>query len=360
MMYKLGDIVTLEYGKPVNDKARKNGKYPVFGTNGQIGTSNLDPLCGFPSVIIGRKGAYRGVHYSKVPFSVIDTAFYVKPKHNELDMKWVYYKFKTFDINSMDSGSAIPSTDRYELYALDITVPPVPEQRAIAATLSCLDDKIELNNRMNKTLEEMAQAIFKSWFVDFEPFQDGEFVDSELGRIPKGWRVGTLGEFFPIITGKKNANIALEKGTYPFFSCSQTISYTDDFSFDANAILVAGNGDFNVKSYNGKFEAYQRTYVLIPYDKSLVGFLYYAMKYFLNDITSGYRGSVIKFITKSNLQDYKLALPPSFSNIEVITTMQSILSSIAEIERQTQMLVKIRDSILPKLISGEICVPLEA
>ena len=76
-----------------------------------------------------------------------------------------------------------------------ITYPEkIEEQRAIAATLSCLDDKIELNKRMNKTLEEMAQAIFKSWFVDFEPFQDGEFVDSELGRIPKGWRVGVLDE----------------------------------------------------------------------------------------------------------------------------------------------------------------------
>jgi len=280
------------------------------------------------------------------------------------DADFVYYlatspAFRELAIKSMVGTSGRQRVQQDLIESVVMSFPPLPEQRAIAATLSCLDDKIELNNRMNKTLEEMAQAIFKSWFVDFEPFQDGEFVDSELGRIPKGWRVGTLGDFFPIITGKKNANIASDKGTYPFFSCSQTISFTDDFSFDANAILVAGNGDFNVKSYNGKFEAYQRTYVLIPYDKLLVGFLYYAMKHFLNDITSGYRGSVIKFITKSNLQDYKLALPPSFSNIEAITTMQSILSSIAEIERQTQMLVKIRDSILPKLISGEICVPLE-
>ena len=116
MRYKWGELITLEYGKPVKDKAKTDGKHPVFGTNGQIGTSDLPPLCNYPSFILGRKGAYRGVHYSAVPFSVIDTAFYAKNLHSELlDIKWAYYKFLTYDINSMDSGSAIPSTDRYEI-----------------------------------------------------------------------------------------------------------------------------------------------------------------------------------------------------------------------------------------------------
>lgn len=90
---KWGDLISLEYGKPVRDKAKKNGKIPVFGTNGQIGTSDLPAQCNIPSFIIGRKGAYRGVHYSNVPFSVIDTAFYALPKTNKLNMKWGYYKF---------------------------------------------------------------------------------------------------------------------------------------------------------------------------------------------------------------------------------------------------------------------------
>ena len=111
-----GDLITLEYGKPVKDKDRWDGNIPVYGTNGQIGTSDLAPLCNHPSFILGRKGAYRGVHYSTVPFSVIDTAFYAEPISDLLDIHWAYYKFLTYDINSMDSGSAIPSTDRYEIY----------------------------------------------------------------------------------------------------------------------------------------------------------------------------------------------------------------------------------------------------
>jgi len=99
-----------------------------------------------------------------------------------------------YQIDSLAVGSTQKTISLKNIKAIKIPVCNESEQKAIAATLSCLDDKIELNNRINKTLEEMAQAIFKSWFVDFEPFQDGEFEDSELGRIPKGWRVEALEE----------------------------------------------------------------------------------------------------------------------------------------------------------------------
>ena len=153
MICKWSDLITLEYGKPVKDKEKTNGKYPVFGTNGQIGTSDLPPLCEQPSFILGRKGAYRGVHYSAVPFSVIDTAFYAKNLHTEsLDIKWAYYKFLTYDINSMDSGSAIPSTDRYEIYAIEVEIPDIAEQKRVVKVLECLDQKIAINSKINDNL----------------------------------------------------------------------------------------------------------------------------------------------------------------------------------------------------------------
>lgn len=158
-----GDIISLEYGKPVPDKFQTNGDVPVFGTNGQIGTSNLPPLCSHASTIVGRKGAYRGVHYSNVPFSVIDTAFFVEETTKLTDSKWIYYKLLTLDINRMDSGSAIPSTDRSEIYSLPVTVPPLPTQRKIASILSALDDKIETNNAICRNLEEQARALYELW-----------------------------------------------------------------------------------------------------------------------------------------------------------------------------------------------------
>ena len=122
----------------------------------------------------------------------------IRTRENVCNPKFLYYSLSNpalrKELLNLDIGGVQPRIKVPHLLSIEISIPPLPEQRAIAATLSCLDDKIELNNRMNKTLEEMAQAIFKSWFVDFEPFQDGEFVDSELGRIPKGWRVGVLDE----------------------------------------------------------------------------------------------------------------------------------------------------------------------
>ena len=147
-----GDYISLEYGKPVKDKESSDGAVPVYGTNGQIGTSHLPPLCKIPSFIVGRKGAYRGVHYSSVPFSVIDTAFYALPLTDKVDMKWAYYKFLTYDINRMDSGSAIPSTDRYELYKFPVEIPDLDIQRKIVAILDSFNEKIDTNVAINENL----------------------------------------------------------------------------------------------------------------------------------------------------------------------------------------------------------------
>jgi len=161
---KISDIITLEYGKGLKAYRSGNGKYDVFGTNGKIGLSD-EVLYDEPSIIIGRKGAYREVHLAKRPFFVIDTAYYTKKKIENLDNLYLYYWFKNIDINEMDSGSAIPSTSRDEVYDLDINLPPLLEQKAIASILSSLDDKIDLLHRQNKTLEAMAETLFRQWFV---------------------------------------------------------------------------------------------------------------------------------------------------------------------------------------------------
>ena len=225
----------------------------------------------------------------------------------------------------------------------------------VVSILKSLDDKIECNRRINENLEQQAQALFKSWFVDFEPFKADELVESELRMIPKGWRVYSLSEFLPVITGKKDANVA-KGGVYPFFSCSQDYSWTDDYSFDGSAILVAGNGDFNVKMYVGKFEAYQRTYVLIPYNPSYTAWLYYAVKYHLKEITSAARGSVIKFITKGNLADFKFAAPSSLDGVDIITKFDKIRKKVSAGIEESRRLAELRDTLLPKLMSGELKV----
>lgn len=281
-------------------------------------------------------------------------------KNGVSDNEFVYYlshtpQFVNTAIKSMVGSSG---RQRAQVPVLENLIMPIPvnlsDQRKIAGILSALDAKIENNNKINANLEAQAQALFKSWFVDFTPFKDQPFVDSELGPIPQGWKVGTLGEFFPIVTGKKDANISSKSGKYPFFSCSQNISWTNDYSFDGFAIIVAGNGDFNVKWYNGKFEAYQRTYVLIPYNPTLTSWLYYAVKYNLNMITIGARGSVIKFITKGDIQNFKVAYPQNIDKHEIVKMLGKINKDIEHNKNEVSCLAKLRDTLLPKLMSGEI------
>lgn len=277
---------------------------------------------------------------------------------SEIDNEFLYYLLihNRDTIKNLGSGSTFKEVSGKTMKNIEVLLPEMDVQLKISLLLSLLDKKIEVNNKIIANLEEQAQAIFKSWFVDFEPFQDGNFVESELGMIPEGWEVKELGDFIPVVTGKKNANIANDNGEYPFFTCSQEIFKTDDYSFDANAILLAGNGDFNVKRYNGKFEAYQRTYVLIPKNEKHVGWLYNLIKYFLRDIVSGYKGSVINYITKGMIENFKIAVPRNIDELNVLSIFNDFELMISNINNENKKLAGIRDALLPKLMSGEIDV----
>jgi len=306
---------------------------------------------------LGRVAQFK--KYDNKAYTVDSHVTIVRPI-DEIDKLYFGYAIKEKEpfIASMGEGSTGQTElSRFRLgEEVFINVPSLDKQKKIALTLFSIDKKIEVNNKIIANLEEQAQAIFKSWFVDFEPFQDGNFVESELGMIPEGWEVKELGDFMPVVTGKKNANIANNNGEYPFFTCSQEIFKTNDYSFNANAILLAGNGDFNVKRYNGKFEAYQRTYVLIPNNYKHVGWLYNLIKYFLRDIVSGYKGSVINYITKGMIENFRIAVPRNIDELNVLSIFNDFELMISNIDNQNKKLAEIRDALLPKLMSGEIDV----
>ena len=275
-----------------------------------------------------------------------------RAKKNMTNADFLYYLVCSPMVREPAVKSMVGSSGRQRaqinvIERIEVAVPPLEEQQKIGSILRALDDKIELNNRINDNLEKQAQAIFKSWFIDYEPFN---------GMVPSTWKEYRLVDFLPVITGKKNANVSSDKGQYPFFSCSQNIAWTDNYSFEGNAILVAGNGDFNVKWYNGKFEAYQRTYVLIPYNPRYTSWLYYAVKYNLAEITSAARGSVIRFITKGNLENFSFLAPRELDKCEIIDTCSTINHAIEQRVQENYRLQALRDYLLPRLMSGEINV----
>lgn len=263
--------------------------------------------------------------------------------NNSFLLAWLQAS-KSLLLKLASSGATRNALTKGMLENLDVNLPPIDVQNKIAVLVDSIQAKIAANTKLNGYLEELALALYT------------EHLEWSDGELPVGWVRRPLSDFFPVKTGKKDANIATENGIYPFFTCGKQNLFTDNYSFDGSAILVAGNGDFSVKWYEGKFEAYQRTYVLMPNDPALLGYLYCAVKRNLSNITSKSRGSVIKFITKGNIADYEIAVPPIPEMNEIIKHLNQILRVIDANKRDTALLKELRDVLLPKLMSGEIDV----
>lgn len=265
---------------------------------------------------------------------------------SDLDKEYLFYFLKSsyargYMVNH-SNGSTVVHLSVASVPEMPIDFPEKDQQLKIAKTLGDLDRKIELNQRMNETLELMGKALFKKYFID-NPDRDQ-------------WNIRTLGEFFPIRTGKKDANFSTADGLYPFFTCSQNNLRAPGYSFDGPALLMAGNGDFSIKYYRGKFEAYQRTYVLMPHNESFLGLLYFLVSIYLGEITGGSRGSVIKFITKGMIEDFKIKLPDDDQISEVAKHFSDITISIEKNTAQSQTLMRARDALLSKIMDGSIAI----
>ena len=244
-----------------------------------------------------------------------------------------------------------------------VWLPSLAEQKRIGQLLFDIDRKIELNRAINHNLEAMAKQLYDYWFVQFDfpdkngrPYKSsgGKMVwDEKLKReIPDGWDMIFAKDVCPIITGKEDANFSTIDGQYPFFTCAKETLNCDTYAFDGSSILIAGNGDFNVKHYTGKFNAYQRTYVLIPNPK------YYACLFFAASSKIGHfkdssNGSIVKFITKGDIEDIELL---ESEDRHLYNMLNYILFSIEQNNQEIIDLTKLRDELLPLLMNGQVSV----
>lgn len=243
-----------------------------------------------------------------------------------------------------------------DLATLSVECPDLPTQRRIASILSAYDDLIENNRRQIKLLEEAAQRLYREWFVELR-FPGHESVKVVDG-VPEGWMKVCLKDICETKTGKKDANFGCDDGAYPFFTCAQAPIKAPSYSFDCSAVILAGNGDFNVKLYRGKFEAYQRTYVLSPANTEYLFLLYNAVSRNMNVLTKGASGSTIKFLTKGMIDSIELLIPSSKLLTTYNQNSEALQKSIEALHRKVALAVEARDRLLPRLMNHEMEVML--
>ena len=301
---------------------------------------------------------------------------------DENDNIFIYYLLKNnIDIiENHANGSTFKEISGSVMKSLEFGIPSLREQKAIAHILSTLDDKIEVNNQINKTLENMAQAIFKQWFVDFEfpnengePYKSsgGEMVESELGTIPKGWEVVQFRDIFRFVKGKKPKTIAecefkdSEKYlTIDVLNRNSVLFCSKEKVIEANSedVLMVMDGASSGVIYFGQKGVVASTLAKLELISKKVSnqFLFYAIKYFENDIKTHTTGSAIPHTDKEYTYRLMIALP---NDISLQTKIDDLLCDISDTfiarEQENAVLKATRDTLLPKLMSGEIRVPLD-
>ena len=381
----LGSVLSFSNGRsspPRNNQA----PYPVYGSNGIIGFADQVNACP-NTIVIGRVGSYCGsLHYSSKSSWVTDNAIRATAI-NENDEQFLYYLLQTLSLNEWRAGSGQPLLNQSILSSIPVQVPPLPEQRAIAHILGTLDDKIELNRRMNETLEEMARALFKSWFVDFDPVRakmDGRWrpgqslpglpaehyelfpdrlVDSELGEIPEGWEVGTLGDVIEVYDSRRvplnSRQRASRQGPYPYYGAAGVMDYVDDFLFDGVYVLTGEDGTVIdtdghpvVQYIWGQFWVNNHAHVLKGKGGISDEHLYLLLQQ--ADIQAFVTGAVQPKLNQKYLRAIPAVLPDESVCYLFSDLLQPIFATVRSRTEEFRDLAQHRDAMLPKLVSGEV------
>ena len=234
-----------------------------------------------------------------------------------------------------------------------VPVPSMNVQDKIMNILHSLDDKIENNRRINENLEQQAQALFKSWFVDFEPFKNGEFVESELGMIPKGWRVGMLGDLLEVKYGKEHKKLA--DGKIPVYGSGGLMRSVDKTLYIGESVLIPRKGTLNNVMYvNEGFWTVDTMFYTIPKVEHIALYCYLFLSG--KDLASMNAGSAVPSMTTEILNNMPTVIPQK----NIVNNFDSVVSSyfkkIKNINQESRCLAELRDTLLPKLMSGELKV----
>ena len=365
--YKLGELLTLKYGK--DHKFLKEGDIPVYGSGGIMRYANNSLSIG-PSILIPRKGSLNNIIFVNKAFWTVDTMFWSIINDIIVNPQYLYYYLKQIDFPSLNVGSAVPSLTVSVIENIDVTLPNLQTQNKIAEILLSLESKIELNRRINDNLEQQAQALFKSWFVDFEPFKKGKFIDSELGMMPEGWQVEELGNITNSITEKvgKRTDIKVlspvntgdlllseeyfTKQVYSKNLAKYIMVAPNDFAYNPARINIGSIG-MNTFDFSG---CVSPVYVVFRCEKEYHHFfnIFKATKNFKEEVNTRAIGGVRQTLSYKDFSLIKIVYPPKEAVERFNKIYSHIMTLIKKNVLENKRLHQTRDTLLPKLMSGEL------
>ena len=350
--YKLGDVCIMKNGRkrPIDE-----GEYPVYGGNGIMGYSNQYNT--EDTIIVGRVGAYCGnVFLSKNKCWVSDNAISVVAK-NQVHTDFLYYLMLTLDLHNQHIGAAQPLMTQDIIGRFEVKIPSLSTQLHIADILISLDDKIEVNRKINSNLEEQAKALFKSWFIDFEPFKGGKFVDSELGMIPEGWEVCPLEQLGKFKRGKTIVAKEAKKGDIPVVAGGIDPAYYNNVANTKGPVITVSASGANagfMRLYYQDVWASDCSFL----DSSNENLLW--IYCFLNNnrkvLRHAQTGAVQPHVKPADINSIIVCIPPHELISKFQTAVSPLFQSIGLHQKETKRLQETRDALLPKLMSGEIDV----
>lgn len=293
---------------------------------------------------------------------IASTKLMVLRAHEDVDPQYLYQILRSNDTLAQlqmlaeSRSGTFPQITYSELSNIMVSLPSQKAQKNIVSILSSLDRKIELNNKINADLEEMAQAIFKNWFVDFEPFKDSKFVDSELGMIPEGWKVRCLGDIAEITSGKRPPKKSKDKTKelfIPLIGASDIMGFTSDVLYERPILVIGRVGTHGVvQRFQEKCWPSDNTLVI---ESRYYNYVYQLLKGI--DYSAINRGSTQPLITQTDVKNTDVIIAPE----NVLKEYESITSTLFSKHRanikENSRLSTLRDTLLPRLMSGELEVP---
>lgn len=302
----------------------------------------------------------RSYFYEKQHGTFVYAGFLIKfsldpNKVNPRILKYYTHSKPYFDwVNSFDTGATRGNINAKTYGDMEIELPSRKVQDKIVSILSSLDRKIELNNKINADLEEMAQAIFKNWFVDFEPFKDGKFVDSELGMIPEGWKVGCLEDLITIKYGKDHKK--LDDGTFPVYGSGGLMRFVNSWLYNGESVLIPRKGTLdNIMYVCEKFWTVDTMFFSVPKMDYVMKYVYNYIKRF--DFSKMNEGTSVPSNTAARLNKMPILIPTHEILEMYDETLCPIYNKRKMKDKESRILSLLRDTLLPRLMSGELEVP---